>query len=732
MRKTFLSSIALCLAALTVQAQVAEPARDAAQRPSFSPVKVEKAASVVMPKRVRAMASAELQAAFSVQGASSQKTVWSENFDQGSDGWTLANDADNYVKWSLKSKGFSEIESSDVQSLFVEGPYQVYRRAIAHATSAAVAVPTNGTFHAYVKYSESFNDYAVLTLSVSTDDFATSTELWNSAMESGHTGTIWHKVEADIAAFAGKNVKFRFTYGPGLNDTFKTGGYMSDFAIDGLAVKGVASVEGVNVATGEVVKFADLSQGAPVKWQWAFPGGTPATSTEQNPQVFYKEDGTYDVTLTVIDAQGAKSTVTRNGFVTVTGKAPVARILPPATFREASTRLPLVAPLAPVQYADASTGFPTQWNWTFTGASPATSTQECPKVSYEYLHKQTATLEVANSHGKSTDQVDVTAEYQAVINNIMPGDVPITYSLGEGTFPGSNRMGITEYGERFSKPSRPLVVYGAYVYFVTNKATSVADQIQSIGVHLRESENGLPGKKLESAWWSTFELETGGSTLVGTEFEFPPTVVNDEFWFTVDGIPEWNDSCNVSFAMAKFRTEGNTAYMLKKGKWVPLTGYFEGGEGGQTSFYIFPMVAHSVITTLPVGIDEIKVPATAGTVEQQIYSVYGYKDPVVDANWCRIMSKPNGLTLDTLKIAYDALPEGMKSRTATITLTDGFDTLTLKVTQKAEKHYDVSDVTLMVNMILGTVPEDKEYDFNGDGRVDVSDVTSIINIILAQ
>ena len=73
-----------------------------------------------------------------------------------------------------------------------------------------------------------------------------------------------------------------------------------------------------------------------------------------------------------------------------------------------------------------------------------------------------------------------------------------------------------------------------------------------------------------------------------------------------------------------------------------------------------------------------------------------------------------------------------ESRTATITLTDGFDTITLKVTQKAEpKHYDVTDVTLLVNMILGVEQPDMAYDFNGDGELNVSDVSSLVNIILS-
>ena len=78
-----------------------------------------------------------------------------------------------------------------------------------------------------------------------------------------------------------------------------------------------------------------------------------------------------------------------------------------------------------------------------------------------------------------------------------------------------------------------------------------------------------------------------------------------------------------------------------------------------------------------------------------------------------------------------SIPAGIESRTATITLTDGFDTITLKVTQKAQPvHYDVTHVTLLVNMILGTEQPDKTYDFDGDGELNVSDVSTLVNFIL--
>ena len=44
---------------------------------------------------------------------------------------------------------------------------------------------------------------------------------------------------------------------------------------------------------------------------------------------------------------------------------------------------------------------------------------------------------------------------------------------------------------------------------------------------------------------------------------------------------------------------------------------------------------------------------------------------------------------------------------------------------------NVSDVTVLINMILGNLATDNETaDVNGDGNVNVSDVTTLINIIL--
>lgn len=64
------------------------------------------------------------------------------------------------------------------------------------------------------------------------------------------------------------------------------------------------------------VQFTDLSQGYPIEWDWSFPGGTPSTSTEQNPVVVYENAGIFEVSLTAINPEGS-TTEYRAGYIFV-------------------------------------------------------------------------------------------------------------------------------------------------------------------------------------------------------------------------------------------------------------------------------------------------------------------------------------------------------------------------------------------------------------------------------
>lgn len=63
------------------------------------------------------------------------------------------------------------------------------------------------------------------------------------------------------------------------------------------------------------VVFTDATVGSPLSWSWSF--GDGGTSTAQHPTHTYIDDGTYSVSLTVVDAVQGEGTLARNGLIEV-------------------------------------------------------------------------------------------------------------------------------------------------------------------------------------------------------------------------------------------------------------------------------------------------------------------------------------------------------------------------------------------------------------------------------
>lgn len=67
---------------------------------------------------------------------------------------------------------------------------------------------------------------------------------------------------------------------------------------------------------GEEIQFQDDSYNSVSGWNWTFTGGSPATSTEQNPTITYSAPGTYTVSLSATD--GTSSDIeTKTAYITV-------------------------------------------------------------------------------------------------------------------------------------------------------------------------------------------------------------------------------------------------------------------------------------------------------------------------------------------------------------------------------------------------------------------------------
>jgi PKD repeat protein len=73
-----------------------------------------------------------------------------------------------------------------------------------------------------------------------------------------------------------------------------------------------------SVCSGTGILFQDesLTPDTIKSWKWSFPGGTPATSTAQNPFITYNTPGIYDVTLIVTASKGG-DTITRSHYIVV-------------------------------------------------------------------------------------------------------------------------------------------------------------------------------------------------------------------------------------------------------------------------------------------------------------------------------------------------------------------------------------------------------------------------------
>jgi len=101
-------------------------------------------------------------------------------------------------------------------------------------------------------------------------------------------------------------------------------GEIEDYVVNiGASVNANFTANVTSLCETSQVQFTDNSTGGASSWSWTFPGGTPATSTVQNPLVTYNTQGSYDVTLEVSNGTANHST-TKPAYIhvmTVPGQA---------------------------------------------------------------------------------------------------------------------------------------------------------------------------------------------------------------------------------------------------------------------------------------------------------------------------------------------------------------------------------------------------------------------------
>jgi len=221
------------------------------------------------------------------------------------------------------------------------------------------------------------------------------------------------------------------------------------------------------VCAGNDVTFSDQSTGSPTSWSWSFPGGTPATSSFENPTISYNTPGTYDVSLTVTNANGSDSE-TLTGYITVQNC-----VNPPvAEFTASNTN---ICEGDDVTFNDLSTNTPTSWSWSFPGGTPSTSTAQNPTVAYNTAGTYTVVLTATNAGGNDTETKtgyvvvnDCSSGPQTcdTINNLNNGNILLYTSSGGGYVAGQNEYSDAAKADYFTYAiSGGETLSGAYFGF---------------------------------------------------------------------------------------------------------------------------------------------------------------------------------------------------------------------------------------------------------------------------
>jgi len=219
------------------------------------------------------------------------------------------------------------------------------------------------------------------------------------------------------------------------SNTSIDGGTVAKFGIsliDDIMVKGapvsapVASFDGTptTICQGSSVTFNDNSINLPTSWSWTFAGGTPATSTAQNPTVTYNTAGTYNVSLVATNSSGSSPTFTRTSYITVTTTPAAAGTI---------TGTATVCPgQAGVTYTVPSIARATSYTWAYSGTG-ATITGFSNSVSVVFAANATAgnlTVKGVNVCGNGT----VSANYPISVSAIpdAAGTITGTATVNQG------------------------------------------------------------------------------------------------------------------------------------------------------------------------------------------------------------------------------------------------------------------------------------------------------------
>lgn len=186
------------------------------------------------------------------------------------------------------------------------------------------------------------------------------------------------------------------------------------------------------ICAGSTVTYSNFSSNNPTSLNWNFPGGSPASSSAQNPTITYNIPGTYEAILIASNQYGSDTTKVN---IPVTVSAVVAAFTQDVIGG---------CPGTSIKFNQVSTCAPTAYKWIFNGGNPATATSDSVSVAYNQAGIYDVTLIASNQYGADTITKNLAVEIYAPpatiysfisdTNNTAVGAASVSVDNGFGPF----------------------------------------------------------------------------------------------------------------------------------------------------------------------------------------------------------------------------------------------------------------------------------------------------------